>query len=122
MSRPGSRAKNDYYEFRDVVDTAYNTYKNLLAYEEDTTARQKYIEEHKTLIAMKTVTDSIGSYLGQLRKEQNRILSTKRMTADEKKATLDRLKLKEIEALDHFRENNPEMGRYIQSLRKQSGL
>jgi hypothetical protein len=122
LSRPGSRAKNDYYEFRDVVDTAYNTYKNLLAYEEDTTARQKYIEEHKTLIAMKTVTDSIGSYLGQLRKEQNRILSTKRMTADEKKATLDRLKLKEIEALDHFRENNPEMGRYIQSLRKQSGL
>jgi hypothetical protein len=119
----GTRAKNDYYELRDIVDKVYNTYKDKQKFmgPEQTLA---YVtkDTNQGLIARKGLIDDIGKYLGQLRASERVILEDKQMTPDEKQRRIKLLKQEEINMLDHLEEFKGGQAKYIQKIRKEAGL
>jgi hypothetical protein len=119
----GTRAKNDYYELRDIVDKVYNTYKDKQKFmgPEQTLA---YVtkDTNQGLIARKGLIDDIGKYLGQLRASERVILEDKQMTPDEKQRRIKLLKQEEINMLDHLEEFEGGQAKYIQKIRREAGL
>jgi hypothetical protein len=119
----GTRAKNDYYELRDIVDKVYNTYKDKQKFmgPEQTLA---YVtkDTNQGLIARKGLIDDIGKYLGQLRASERVILEDKQMTPDEKQRRIKLLKQEEINMLDHLEEFKGGQAKYIQKIRREAGL
>jgi hypothetical protein len=119
----GTRAKNDYYELRDIVDKVYNTYKDKQKFmgPEQTLA---YVtkDTNQGLIARKGLIDDIGKYLGQLRASERVILEDKQMSPDEKQRRIKLLKQEEINMLDHLEEFKGGQAKYIQKIRREAGL
>jgi hypothetical protein len=119
----GTRAKNDYYELRDIVDKVYNTYKDKQKFmgPEQTLA---YVtkDTNQGLIARKGLIDDIGKYLGQLRASERVILEDKQMTPNEKQRRIKLLKQEEINMLDHLEEFKGGQAKYIQKIRREAGL
>jgi len=119
----GNRAKNDYYELRDIQSEVYNTYK----YKEKFRGPEETLEyinkdNNKGLIARKGLLDDIGKYLGQLRAAETRVLENKNMSPDEKQQKIRYFRQEEMNMLDHISKFEDRDVKYIQKIRFESGL
>jgi len=119
----GTRAKNDYYELRDIVGEVYNTYKDKQKFRgPEETLDYVNKDNNKGLIARKGLMDNIGKYLGQLRASERRILENKQMSPDEKQQKIKYIKQEEMNMLDHISKFEDRDVKYIQKIRFESGL
>jgi hypothetical protein len=119
----GNRAKNDYYELRDIMGEVYNTYK----YKEKFRGPEETLEyikkdNNQGLIARKGLMDDIGKYLGQLRAAETRVLEDKNMAPDEKQKRIRYFRQEEANMLDHIEKYDDRDLKYIQKVRFESGL
>ena len=119
----GTRAKNDYYELRDEVDRAYNTYKDKQQFRgpEETEAYLSK-DNKRDLIVRKGLVDDLGKYLSQLRKMERSVMEDKYMSPDEKQQKIKFIREEEVNMLDHLEEFKGGQAKYIQKIRKESGL
>ena len=119
----GTRAKNDYYELRDEVDRAYNTYKDKQQFRgpEETEAYLSK-DNKRDLIVRKGLVDDLGKYLSQLRKMERSVMEDKYMSPDEKQQKIRFIREEEVNMLDHLEEFKGGQAKYIQKIRKESGL
>jgi len=119
----GTRAKNDYYELRDIVDEVYNTYKDKQKFRgpEETLA---YVlkDNNQKLIVKRYLLDDIGKYLGQLRTAERRVLEDKKMSPDEKQRRIRYFRQEETNMLDHIAKYDDRDVKYIQKVRFEAGL
>lgn len=119
----GTRAKNDYYELRDIIDEVYNTYKDKQKFRgSEETLEYVNKDNNKGLIARKGLMDNIGKYLGQLRASERRILENKQMSPDEKQQKIRYIRQEETNMLDHISKFEDRDVKYIQRIRFESGL
>jgi len=119
----GTRAKNDYYELRDIIDEVYNTYKDKQKFRgPEETLEYVNKDNNKGLIARKGLMDNIGKYLGQLRASERRILENKQMSPDEKQQKIRYIRQEETNMLDHISKFEDRDVKYIQRIRFESGL
>ena len=119
----GTRAKNDYYELRDIIDEVYNTYKDKQKFRgPEETLEYVNKDNNKGLIARKGLMDNIGKYLGQLRASERRILENKQMSPDEKQQKIKYIRQEETNMLDHISKFEDRDVKYIQRVRFESGL
>lgn len=119
----GTRAKNDYYELRDEVDRAYNTYKDKQQFRGPEETEAYLAKDNKRdLIVRKGLVDDLGKYLSQLRKMERSVMEDKYMSPDEKQQKLRFIREEEVNMLDHLEEFKGGQAKYIQKIRKESGL
>lgn len=98
---PLSRLRSDFYELRSLTNEAYATWKRKTSVYGDDTANN-YYEEKNRLIDLNNAVDSVGTYLGILRLERNRILEDKTMTPETKQNLLRELDVREKETLSVY--------------------
>ena len=108
----GNREMNDFYELRESVGAAVNTFNYLKTYgtpEE----RLAYREEHRDLLSVKSQVNRINENLAKLRKQERLLVEAKdtRYSAEEKQV--------KIHALHERRQN---MLKNVQKLRAKAGL
>lgn len=119
----GTRAKNDYYELRDEVDRAYNTYKDKQQFRGPEETEAYLAKDNKRdLIVRKGLVDDLGKYLSQLRKMERSVMEDKYMSPDEKQQKIKFIREEEVNMLDHLEEFKGGQAKYIQKIRKESGL
>lgn len=119
----GTRAKNDYYELRDEVDRAYNTYKDKQQFRGPEETEAYLAKDNKRdLIVRKGLIDDLGKYLSQLRKMERSVMEDKYMSPDEKQQKIRFIREEEVNMLDHLEEFKGGQAKYIQKIRKESGL
>jgi hypothetical protein len=120
----GARNMMDYYELQDLVNEAYKSYSNL--YNNNYAAVQPYLDRdnNRELVLLNKNMRAISDELANLRSYENRLLldKTKRYTADEKRAELDRIEEVRQNMLGFELELNDRKDRYIQQMRRQGGL
>lgn len=85
----GSQRVADYYQVRDKVMSAYNSYRSLV--KTDPQAAREYLEENRKLIALRGPVDAIGNRLEQLRARQNRVLANDKLSEEQKRAEVDKI-------------------------------
>jgi hypothetical protein len=92
----GTRAKNDLYELRDVVDEAYATYKDVQRYGSKEEYDRVY-EETIDKVQKKPVVDVAIKQLAQIRADERKLLEKPpgNMTKEQKEAAIKRLREKE---------------------------
>jgi len=119
----GTRAKNDYYELRDEVDRAYNTYKDKQQFRGPEETEAYLAKDNKRdLIVRKGLIDDLGKYLSQLRKMERSVLEDKYMSPDEKQQKIKFIREEEVNMLDHLEKFDGKDAKYIQKIRKEAGL
>lgn len=119
----GTRAKNDYYELRDEVDRAYNTYKDKQQFRGPEETEAYLAKDNKReLVVRKGLVDDLGKYLSQLRKMERSVLEDKYMTPDEKQQKIKFIREEEVNMLDHLEKFEGKDAKYIQRIRKEAGL
>ena len=120
----GARNMMDYYELQELVNEAYKSYSNL--YNNNYAAVQPYLDRdnNRELVLLNKNMRAISDELANLRSYENRLLldKTKRYTADEKRAELDRIEEVRQNMLGFELELNDRKDRYIQQMRRQGGL
>jgi hypothetical protein len=92
----GTRAKNDLYELRDIVDEAYATYKDVQRYGSKEEYDRVY-EETIDKVKKKPVVDVAIKQLAQIRADERKLLEKPPgdMTKEQKEAAIKRLREKE---------------------------
>jgi hypothetical protein len=85
----GSQRVADYYQVRDKVMSAYNSYRSLV--KTDPQAAREYLEANRNLIALRGPVDAIGNTLEQLRARQNRILADDKLSEEEKRVAIQKI-------------------------------
>jgi hypothetical protein len=100
-SEYGNAMKNDFYELRADVSTAVRTL-NRLKTESPEKARA-YMEENRPRLQLQTQVNAISNQLSKLRAYENQIraLPESRMSAEEKKVQIDRLRAAENRMLQN---------------------
>ena len=119
----GTRAKNDYYELRDIVGEVYNTYKYKQKFRgPEETLEYVLKDNNQKLILKRYLLDDIGKYLGQLRTAETRVLEDKKMSPDEKQRRIRYFRQEETNMLDHIAKYDDRDVKYIQKVRFEAGL
>jgi len=119
----GNRAKNDYYELRDIVGEVYNTYKYKQKFRgPEETLEYVLKDNNQKLILKRYLLDDIGKYLGQLRTAETRVLEDKKMSPDEKQRRIRYFRQEETNMLDHIAKYDDRDVKYIQKVRFEAGL
>jgi len=85
----GNQRVADYYQVRDKVMAAYNSYRSLV--KTDPQAAREYLEENRKLIALRGPVDAIGNRLEELRARQNRILANDKLSAEQKGEQIEKI-------------------------------
>ena len=85
----GSQRVADYYQVRDKVMSAYNSYRSLV--KTDPERAREYLEANRKLIALRGPVDAIGNRLEQLRAKQNRILADEILSEEQKREAVDKI-------------------------------
>lgn len=85
----GSQRVADYYQVRDKVMSAYNSYRSLV--KTDPQAAREYLAENRKLIALRGPVDAIGNRLEQLRAKQNKILADDSLSEEQKREAVDKI-------------------------------
>jgi hypothetical protein len=100
-SEYGNAMKNDFYELRADVSAAVQTL-NKLKRESPEKARA-YIEENRPRLQLQTQVNAINNQLSKIRAYENQIraLPESRMSAEEKKVQIDRLRAAENRMLQN---------------------
>jgi hypothetical protein len=120
-----TRNINDYYELNDIVNAVVdsaNKYKEI-DYDKFTEFQAK--DNNAAIIDMRSELATISRDLGNLRKWENKIYSSKdkgQWTAQTKKQELDRIEQSRQDLLGHQQAVQDKLDRRIQNLRKQAGL
>jgi len=120
-----TRNINDYYELNDIVNSivdSANKYKDI-DYDKFTEYQAK--DNNAAIIDMRSELATISRDLGNLRKWENKIYSSKdkgQWTAQTKKQELDRIEQSRQDLLGHQQNVKDKLDRRIQNLRKQAGL
>jgi len=86
----GTKLMNDFYELRDEVSTAVNTF-NKLKKEGTPEERQEYREKNQELLRVKSAVNNMNNQLTKIREAEKRIYNNRSMSGEEK-----RIKLEEI--------------------------
>lgn len=84
----GSQRVADYYQVRDKVMFAYDSYNSL---KNNPERAREYLEENRKLIALRGPVQAIGDRLEKLRARQNRILADESLSDAEKRAEIDKI-------------------------------
>jgi hypothetical protein len=87
----GAALKNDYYELRGDVDKAVATYNNMVKTGRGEDAKEFYAE-NKDLFAVKTQVNTIERQLTKLRDRTKYIMTSTKMSSEEKGAEIERIK------------------------------
>jgi len=85
----GSQRVADYYQVRDKVMSAYNSYRSLV--KTDPERAREYLEANRKLLALRGPVDAIGNRLEQLRAKQNRILADENLSEEQKREAVDKI-------------------------------
>jgi hypothetical protein len=101
----GTREMSDYYELRDSLGKAVNTFNYLKTYG-TAEERKAYREEHKDLLSVKTRVNRINETLSKLRKQERLIVEApeSKYSAEEKQAKVHAINERRQKLLKNVRE------------------
>jgi hypothetical protein len=80
----GTKLMNDFYELRDEVSTAVNTF-NKLKKEGTPEERQEYREKNQELLRVKSAVNNMNNQLTKIREAEKKIYNNRSMSGKEKR-------------------------------------
>ena len=81
---------DELYDFMDQADKAYKEITKLEADHRDKKARE-FVQDHRKILSLRSTLNDLGKQMRELTKQQYGVMDSTTMTADEKKAALDRI-------------------------------
>jgi hypothetical protein len=120
----GARNMMDFYELQELVNEAYKSYTNLSNNNYAKSQQFLDVDNNRALVNLEKDMKIISDHLADLRAYETKMLldTTKRWSAEEKRAEMDRIEKERQDALGFQQELNNRKDRHIQQLRRQGGL
>jgi predicted transcriptional regulator len=89
---------NDFYELRDDVSTAVNTF-NKLKKEGTPEERKEYREKNQELLRVKSSVNNMNNVLTKIREQEKRIYNNRTMSGEEKRVKLEEIRQRQEKVL-----------------------
>jgi len=94
----GTKLMNDFYELRDEVSTAVNTF-NKLKKEGTPEERKEYREKNLELLKVKSSVNNMNNLLTKVREQEKRIYNNRTMSGEEKRVKLEEVRQRQEKIL-----------------------
>jgi hypothetical protein len=94
----GTKLMNDFYELRDDVSTAVNTF-NKLKKEGTPEERKEYREKNQELLRVKSSVNNMNNVLTKIREQEKRIYNNRTMSGEEKRVKLEEIRQRQEKVL-----------------------
>ena len=96
----GTKLMNDFYELRDEVSVAVDTY-NRLKKEGTPEERKEYREKNQELLRVKSSVNNMNNLLTKIREQEKRVYNDRKMSGEEKRIKLEEIRKRQEKILSN---------------------